>query len=230
MDLGSLGEKQRAIFCVIPDNDTSFNYLVGMLYSQAFQELYFKADKIYRGRLPVHVRFIMDEFANCALPDDFERVLSTCRSREISINIIIQNIAQIKAMFKDSWENLTGNCDSFLFLGGNEKSTHQYVSELLGKETIDTKTRGLTKGRNGSSSQNFQNAGRELLTPDEVRMLDNKYALLFIRGERAVIDKKYKLKKHRNYKLTADGGNKIPLFKQDLTKNYEIEEVKVYEN
>jgi type IV secretion system protein VirD4 len=148
----------------------------------------------------------MDEWANVALPDDFERVLSTCRSREISINIIVQNIAQIKALFEKSWENITGNCDTFLYLGGNEISTHKYISEMLGKSTIDTKTRGLTKGRNGSSSQNFQNAGRELLTPDEVRMLDNQYALLFIRGEMAVIDKKYDIMRHPNIKLTTDGG------------------------
>ncbi len=189
MDLGSLGERKQAIFCVIPDNDSSFNYLVGMLYTQAFQALYYKADHEYGGRLPVHVRVIADEFANVALPDDFERVLSTMRSREISISIIIQNMAQLKALFKDSWENVTGNCDTLLYLGGNEQSTHEYITKLLGKATIDTKTRGLTRGRSGSSSENFQNAGRELLTPDEVRLLDNENALLFIRGERPVMDK-----------------------------------------
>lgn len=206
MDFGSLGEKQRAIFAVIPDNDTSFNYIVGMMYSQAFQELYRKADYEFGGRLPVHVRVIMDEWANVALPDDFERVLSTCRSREISINIIVQNIAQIKALFEKSWENITGNCDSFLYLGGNEQSTHKYISELLGKATIDTRTKGITKGRSGSASTNYQNAGRELLTPDEVRMLNNDCALLFIRGEQAIMDKKYDIMKHPNVKLTVDGG------------------------
>lgn len=194
------------IFAVIPDSDSSFNYLVGMLYSQAFSALYRSADQKHGGRLPVHVRVIMDEFSNVALPDDFERILSTCRSREISCNIILQNIAQIKALFEKSWENLTGNCDTFLYLGGNEAGTFKYVSELLGKSTIDTRTHGQTKGRNGSSSTNFQNAGRELLTPDEVRMLDNDYALLFIRGERPVVDKKYDLLKHPAIKLTEDGG------------------------
>ena len=156
--------------------------------------------------MKIPVRVLMDEFANVALPDDFEKVLATCRSREISINIIIQNMVQLKALFKDSWENITGNCDTFLYLGGNEQGTHKYISELIGKATIDTKTRGITKGRNGSSSANYQNAGRELLTPDEVRMLDNEYAILFIRGERAVTDKKYNLMRHKNIKLTEDGG------------------------
>ncbi len=206
LDLGSLGERKRAIFCIIPDNDSSFNYIVGMLYTQAFQSLYYAADKLHNGRLPVHVRCIFDEFANVALPDDFERVLATCRSREISINIIIQNMAQLKALFKDSWENITGNCDSFLYLGGNEQGTFKYVSELLGKETIDTETHGQTKGRNGSWSTNLQNAGRELLTPDEVRTLDNGKAILLIRGEAPVVDSKYPLEKHPNIKLTEDGG------------------------
>lgn len=206
MELDKLGERKQAIFAVIPDNDSSFNYIVGMLYTQAFQELYYNADHKNEGRLKIPVRVLMDEFANVALPDDFEKVLATCRSREISINIIIQNMAQLKALFKDSWENITGNSDTFLYLGGNEQGTHKYISELIGKATIDTKTRGITKGRNGSSSANYQSAGRELLTPDEVRMLDNEYTIIFIRGERAVTDKKYDLMKHKNIKLTEDGG------------------------
>ncbi len=206
MELHLLGKRKQAIFAVIPDNDSSFNYLVGMLYTQAFQELYYDADHRPGGRLKIPVRVLMDEWANVALPDDFEKILATCRSRDISINIIVQNISQIKAMYKDSWESIIGNCDHFLYLGGNEQSTHKYISELLGKATIDTKTRGITKGRSGSSSANYQNTGRELLMPDEVRMLDNDYALLFIRGERAVSDKKYDLMKHPNIKLTEDGG------------------------
>ena len=206
MELHLLGKRKQAIFAVIPDNDSSFNYLVGMLYTQAFQELYYDADHRPGGRLKIPVRVLMDEWANVALPDDFEKILATCRSRDISINIIVQNISQIKAMYKDSWESIIGNCDHFLYLGGNEQSTHKYISELLGKATIDTKTRGITKGRSGSSSANYQNTGRELLMPDEVRMLDNDYALLFIIGERAVSDKKYDLMKHPNIKLTEDGG------------------------
>lgn len=216
LDLRTLGDRKRAIFAVIPDNDTSFNYLVGMLYSQAFQELYFAADNDYDGRLPGPVRVLMDEFANVALPDDFERILSTCRSREISINIVVQNMAQLKALFKDSWENITGNCDTLLYLGGNEASTHEYISKALGKETIDTRTSGVTKGRSGSSNTNYQNAGRELLMPDEVRMISNRKALLFIRGERPVMDNKYPIQKHPNFHFTADGGQ------QPYQKRYDI--------
>lgn len=206
LDIGTLGEKKRAIFCVIPDNDNSFNYLVGMLYTQAFQELYFRADHKYGGELPVPVHFMMDEFANTALLDNFERVLATMRSRRISVSIIIQNMAQLKALFKDSWESLVGNCDTMLYLGGNEQSTHEYISKMLGKETIDTRTRGITKGSHGSSNTNFQNAGRELLTLDEVRLLDNSLALVFVRGEKPIMDKKFDILSHPNIKLTEDGG------------------------
>ena len=206
LDLGSLGEKKKAIFCVIPDNDNSFNYLVGMLYTQAFQELYYRADHKHGGELPVPVHFVMDEFANVALPDNFERVLATMRSRRISVTIIIQNMAQLKALFKDSWESIVGNCDTFLYLGGNELATHEYISKMLGKETIDTRTRGITKGQHGSSSTNYQNAGRELLTLDEVRLLDNSNALIFIRGEKPIMDKKFDILSHPNIKFTEDGG------------------------
>lgn len=208
LELSSIGESKAALFAVIPDNDSSFNFIVGMLYTQLFQQLYFLADHVYDGRLPAHVHFVMDEFSNVALPDEFDKLLSTMRSREISVSIILQNLAQLKALFKDTWESIVGNCDEFLYLGGNEQSTHKYVSELLGKETIDTNTYGQSKGRNGSYSTNFQQSGRELLTPDEVRMLDNRYALLFIRGERAVMDDKYDILKHTNLKLSVDGGGK----------------------
>ncbi len=208
LELGQLGERKKAIFCVIPDNDNSFNYLVGMLYTQAFQELYYKADHEHGGELPVPVHFVMDEFANVALPDNFERLLATMRSRRISVSIIIQNMAQLKALFKDSWESLVGNCDTMLYLGGNEQSTHEYISKMLGKETIDTRTRGITKGQHGSSNTNYQNTGRELLTLDEVRLLDNSNALIFIRGEKPIVDKKFDIMLHPNVKLTADGGAK----------------------
>jgi type IV secretion system protein VirD4 len=216
MDLESLGLKMVALFCVIPDNDSSFNYLVGMLYTQAFQSLYYLADHRYGGRLPVHVHAVMDEFANVALPDDFEKILSTMRSREISVSIIIQNLAQLKALFKDSWESIVGNCDEFLYLGGNEQSTHEYVSKLLGKATIDTNTYGKSMGRSGSYSTNYQQSGRELLTPDEVRLLDNDLALLFVRGERPIIDKKINLIKHPNLAWTTDGGYKPYLLNADV--------------
>jgi len=208
MELPSIGEKKTALFAVIPDNDSSFNFIVGMLYTQLFQQLYYLADHIHGGRLPLHVHFVMDEFSNVALPDEFDKLLSTMRSREISVSIILQNLAQLKALFKDSWESIVGNCDEFLYLGGNEQSTHKYISELLGKETIDMNTYGQSKGRNGSYSTNYQLSGRELLTPDEVRMLDNRYALLFIRGERAIQDDKFDIFKHPNVKLTVDGSGK----------------------
>ena len=206
LELWSLGEQKTAIFAVIPDNDSSFNFLVGMLYTQLFQQLYHQADFVHGGRLPVPVHFLMDEFANVALPDEFDKLLSTMRSREISVSIIIQNLAQLKALFEKQWESIVGNCDEFLYLGGNEQSTHEYVSKLLGKETIDTNPYGQSKGRNGSYSTNYQLAGRELMTPDEVRMLDNRYALLFIRGERPLEDFKYDILKHPNITLTTDGG------------------------
>jgi len=206
LELWSIGEKKTAVFAIIPDNDSSFSFLVGMLYTQLFQQLYYQADVIHGGRLPVHVHFLMDEFANVALPDEFDKLLSTMRSREISVSIIIQNLAQLKALFEKQWESIVGNCDEFLYLGGNEQSTHEYVSKLLGKETIDTNTYGQSKGRNGSYSTNWQLAGRELMTPDEVRMLDNRYALLFIRGERPVEDLKFDILKHPNIALTTDGG------------------------
>lgn len=206
LDLSSMGERKVALFCCIPDADTSLNYLVGMIYSQLFQTLYYMADRVHGGALPVPVNCIMDEFPNVSLPNEFEKILATCRSRSIYCSIIIQNMSQLKALFKDSWESLVGNCDEFLYLGGNEKETHKYVSELLGKETIDTNTYGQTKGKSGSYSTNFQQSGRELLQPDEVRMLDNQNALLFIRGERPILDAKYDLMKHPNIRYTEDGG------------------------
>ncbi len=223
LDLSSMGEKKVALFCCIPDADTSLNYLVGMIYSQLFQTLYYMADRVHGGALPVPVNCIMDEFPNVSLPNEFEKILATCRSRSIYCSIIIQNMSQLKALFKDSWESLVGNCDEFLYLGGNEKETHKYVSELLGKETIDTNTYGQTKGKSGSYSTNFQQSGRELLQPDEVRMLDNKNALLFIRGERPILDAKYDLMKHPNIQYTEDGGAgpfnyaKAPLAHDDFT-------------
>ena len=205
MDLSNLGEEKTAVFAVIPDNDSSFNFIVGMLYTQLFQQLYYNADIVHGGNLPVHVHFVMDEFANVALPDEFDKLLSTMRSREISVSIIVQNLAQLKKLFEKEWESIVGNCDEFLYLGGNEQSTHEYVSKLLGKETIDLNTYGRSRGRNGHYSTNWQITGRELMTPDEVRMLNNKYALLFIRGERPIMDFKYDILKHPNVALTADG-------------------------
>lgn len=208
LDLASLGEKKTALFALIPDNDTSYNFLVSILYTQLFQQLFYLADHKYGGSLPVHVHFLMDEFANVSLPDDFDKILSVMRSREVSVSIILQNMAQLKALFEKQWESICGNCDEFLYLGGNEQGTHKYVSELLGKATIDTNTYGKSTGHSGNYSTNYQNTGRELMTPDEVRMLDNHYALLFIRGERPVLDEKYDILKHPNVALSADGQGK----------------------
>jgi len=206
MDFASMGERKRAIFCVIPVNDGSMNYLVSMLLTQCFQQLYLRADERYNGRLPVPVRVIQDEWANVVQPDSYPKVLATCRSYNIGINIIVQNIQSIKALYKDEWESVIGNCDTLLFLGGgNEPTSLEFVSKLLGKETVHTRTRGQTKGRSGSSSVNFQQTGRDLMTPDEIRMLPTNDALLFIRGEKPVRDKKYDIKKHPNVCRTADG-------------------------
>lgn len=205
LNLRSLGEKKVALFALIPDNDTSFNFIVSMLYTQLFQQLFYIADREYKGSLPMHCHFVMDEFANVSLPDDFDKILSVMRSRGVSVSIILQNMAQLKVLFEKQWESIVGNCDTFLYLGGNEQSTHKYVSELLGKETIDLNTFGKSTGRNGNYSTNYQITGRELMTPDEVRMLDNMYALLFIRGERPVKDLKYDILKHPNINKTADG-------------------------
>ena len=208
MELPSLGEKKVALFALIPDNDTSFNFLVSILYTQLFQQLFYAADHIHKGSLPVPVHFLMDEFANVSLPDDFDKILSVMRSRGVSVSIILQNLAQLKALFEKQWESIVGNCDELLYLGGNEQSTHKYVSELLGKETIDTNTYGKSTGRSGNYSTNYQISGRELLTPDEVRRLDNEYAILFIRGEKPIMDLKYDILKHPNVSLTTDGKGK----------------------
>lgn len=215
LDLPSMGEKNVALYALIPDNDSSFNFLVSILYTQLFQQLFYSADHIHGGALPVPVHFLMDEFANVSLPDDFDKILSVMRSRGVSVSIILQNLAQLKALFEKQWESIVGNCDEFLYLGGNEQSTHKYVSELLGKETIDTNTYGKSTGHSGNYSTNYQISGRELMMPDEVRLLDNRYAILFIRGERPIKDFKYDILKHPNVSLTADG-------KADVYRHSEI--------
>ena len=223
MDFGSLGERKRAIFCVIPVNDSSMNYLVGMLYTQCFQELYRRADLKYNGRLPVPVRVIQDEWANVAQPESYPKILATCRSYNIGLNIIVQNIQQIKALYEKEWESIIGNCDTLLFLGGgNEPTSLEFIVKLLGKETIATRTRGETKGRSGSSSTNFQQTGRDLMTVDEVRKLDTNKAILFIRGEDPVIDRKYNLKRHPNIKLTSDGKAKPYIHKPQGAPDYAL--------
>ena len=219
LDLPSLGEKKTVLFAIIPDNDTSFNFLISILYTQLFQQLFYIADYKYGGSLPTHVHFVMDEFANVSLPDDFDKILSVMRSREVSVSIILQNLAQLKALFEKQWESIVGNCDEFLYLGGNEQSTHKYISELLGKETIDTNSYGRSFGSHANFSENDQIAGRELLTPDEVRLLDNNYALLFIRGERPIKDFKFNLKEHFNSSYTPIGNKSVNPYIHGGTEN-----------
>ena len=230
LDLPSIGEKKTALFALIPDNDTSFNFLVSILYTQLFQQLFYLADHKYGGSLPVHVHFVMDEFSNVRVPDDFEKILSVMRSRNVSVSIILQNLSQLKALFEKQWESIVGNCDTFLYLGGNEQSTHKYVSELLGKETITFNTNNTTKGQSSSYAVSYQLTGRELLTPDEVRLLDNKYALLFIRGERPIKDLKFDIMKHKNTVYTSDGKSKPYVHKDtielDTKDNFERYETK----
>ena len=235
LDLETLGEKKTALFALLPDNDTSFNFLVGILYTQIFQQLFYTADHKYGGSLPVHVHFVMDEFANVSLPDDFEKILSTMRSRNVSVSIILQNLSQLKALFEKQWESIVGNCDEFLYLGGMEQSSHKYISELMGKATIDTNTYGKSSGRNGNYSTNYQISGRELLTPDEIRMLNDEEAILLIRGERPIKDKKFDILKHPNLSLSADG--KAKPYDHGITKNsiasvtidYDIENANIEE-
>ena len=215
MELDMVAVRPSAIFAVIPDNDDSFNFLIGMLYTQLFQIMYHQADFVYGGALPRHVHFIMDEFANVSVPDSFDKLLATMRSRNISVSIIIQNMAQLKKLFEKEWESIVGNCDTFLYLGGNELSTHEYVSKLLGKETIDIDAYSKGSGRNGNYSKNMSKQGRELLDSSEVRKIDNSKAILFIRGEKAVIDDKYSILKHPNISLTTDGGAAVYNYGED---------------
>ena len=213
MDIRALGEgvyenpdRKTALFCIIPDNDKSYNFLVGMLYTQIFQELYYIADFQYGGSLPVHVAFWMDEFPNVALPDGFTEIISTMRSRNISCNVILQNRAQLQALFKDSWQAIIGNMDVLIYLGGNEAETHKYMTEMLGKYTVGKQSKGESAGKSGSSSSNYDVIGRDLLTPDEVRKMDNSKCLIFIRGFDPVMDDKYHTLESEEFALVSSLG------------------------
>lgn len=206
IDLAAVGKEKTVIFAVIPDDTKAYNFLVGVLYTQLFRQLYRLADALPGKHLPIPVHFLMDEFYNVALPNGFDSLLSTMRQRWIFCSIVLQNLTQLKTLYEKEWESIAGNCDSFLYLGGNEQSTHEYVSKLLDKETIDTNTYGHNKGRMSGFSKNDQNAGRELLTPGEVRMLDNNDAIYFLRGEYPIMDRKYNVFHHERWQLTASGG------------------------
>lgn len=221
LELDKIGDELTVLYCIIPDNDTSYNFIVSLLYQQLFQVLYDKADTVYRGRLPCFVHFIMDEFANIHTPDDFLAILGTCRKRNIGISIILQNLSQLKAKYKEGWENIIGQCDEFVYLGGNESSTHEYISKMLGKETIDTNSYGRRYGMHGDSSANFQTAGRELMTPDEVRMLSYDYAIIIVKNAAPLVDRKINVFEYKKAEGTPMGGDKdmeytIPLRSERL--------------
>ncbi len=210
MELDKLGEEKIAVFAVIPDTHTSYNFLVSVLYTQIFQNAFYRADNKFKGALPIPIHFLMDEFANVALPDDFDKILSVMRSRNVFVSIILQNISQLKALFEKQWESIVRQLRPiFISSDGNEQSTHKMVSELLGKESIDLNTYGKSTGHSGSYSTNYQATGRELLMADEVRMLENEKSILLIRGEKPVIDFKYDILKHPNIKYTTDGNGKM---------------------
>ena len=200
MDITTIGIRKTVVYCMIPDNDKTYNFLVSMLYQQMFQQLYHQADFVYDGELPIHVTFLLDEFANVSLPDEFLSWLTTMRSRNMSSIIILQNLAQIKALYKDHWENIPGNCDTLIYLGGNEQTTHEYISKLLDKQTIDKQTHGQTTGKQGSASTNEDVLGRELMLPGEVRKMNRKKCLIIINGKDPAIDYKIRTNLHPLWK------------------------------
>lgn len=208
LHLDEIGDKPTALFLCIPEIDSSYNFLVSLLYIQLFDQLYRKADDVYHGRLPCFVHVIMDEFANVHTPDDFLHILATCRSRNIGILIIIQNFAQLKEKYKEGWENITGQCDELLFLNGNEYSAHEQISKMLGKETLDTTSYNQQYGMQGHYTTNYQQGGRELLSPDEVRLLPYDYAVLIVKNAPALVDQKYDCAKHPNAGKTSLAGSK----------------------
>lgn len=197
MDIPLIGTKKTAIYCVIPDNDTTYNFIVGIFYNMLFQRLYYEADFVHGGALPIHVTMLLDEFDNIALPEDFLSLLSTMRSRNVSSIIILQDLSQIKARYKEGeHEKILANCDTMVYLGGNGPSTQKELSELMGKATIDKRTNGETLGKQGNTSRNYDVLGRELMFPDELRKIEGNKCILFIRGFDPVLDNKIESKKH----------------------------------
>lgn len=205
LDLPSIGLRKTALFIVTPVNDKSFNFLISILYLQMFQQWERLAFSLPGKKMPVHIQVLMDEFNNVKVPDDFENTLSVYRSMGFSFTIILQNMAQLKAKYEKLWESVAGNCDTFVYLGGNETGTHKYVSERLGKETIYTQSHNRSYGKNGSYSTNEQTAGRDLMTPSEVGRLNRKYSIIFVKGYDPVMDFKYNVWKHPNAKYTSLG-------------------------
>lgn len=230
LELYKLGEEKTALFIIIPDADSTFNFLAAMMYSQIFNTLYYRADFVYKGRLPIHVRFMLDEFANIGQIPDFEKMLATMRSREISVSIIIQNLAQLKTLYKDSWESITGNCDSLLFLGGQEQSTLEYVSKRLGKMTIETKTGNRTKGSRGSFTTNYGIHGRELMTADEISSMPDNDCILFIRGLHPFYSNKFVIEQHPEYKNLSDANPAYVFDYKIKIRTLEMPPVESYED
>ncbi|WP_206911558.1 type IV secretion system protein VirD4 [Enterococcus sp. DIV0840] len=228
LELDTIGDKKTILYILLSDTDTSFNFLASMMYQQLFDMLVYKADTVYKGRLPVHVRCILDEFANIGQIPDFEKVISVIRSREISTNVILQNISQLKNLYKDTWETIMGTSDTFLYLGGMEQSTHEYISKLLGKETIEQKNTSVTKGANGSFSESYQKLGRNLMDPDEVASLKGQQCILKVRGVAPFLSEKYNLEKHKNYKKLGDVTEEY-WYERSISESSELEEQLVEE-
>ena len=208
MELDTIGDRKTALFVIISDTDDTFNFVVSILYTQLFNLLCDKADDEYGGRLPVHVRCLLDEFANIGQIPKFEKLIATIRSREISASIILQSQSQLKAIYKDNADTIVGNCDTTLFLGGKEKTTLKEISEILGKETIDSFNTSETRGRELSHGLNYQKLGKELMTQDELAVMDGGKCIFMLRGVRPFLSDKYDLTKHPNYKYTADADKK----------------------
>ena len=208
MELDKIGDRKTALFLIMSDTDTTFNFVIAMLQSQLFNLLCHKADDVYGGRLPVHVRVIADEFANIGQIPQFDKLIATIRSREISASIILQSQSQLKAMYKDSADTILGNCDTTLFLGGKEKTTLKEMSELLGKETIDLYNTSETRSNQKSFGLNYQKTGKQLMTEDEIAVMDGGKCILQIRGARPFFSDKYDITKHKNYRLLADENEK----------------------
>ena len=208
LELDTLGDSKTALFVILSDTDSTFNFVAALMYSQLFNLLCDKADDFYGGRLPVHVRLILDEFANIGQIPNFDKLIATIRSREISASIILQSQSQLKTIYKDAADTIVGNCDSTLFLGGKEKSTLKEISELLGKETIDLYNQSENRGAQVSHGLSYQKLGKELMTQDELAVMDGGRCIFMLRGVRPFLSEKYDLTKHPNYKYTADADPK----------------------
>lgn len=208
IDLTTIGDKKTALYCLISASDSTFNFLVAMLYNQMFDELYLHATKKYHGSLPIPVRFLLDEFANIGQIPEFDKKLATMRSYKISCTIVLQTVGQLKSNYKDDWETILGNCDTKIYLGGDDKGTTEYVSGILGKGTITTMSRGRSMGKSGSSNKNFQSQARDLMTTGELGLMNNKYEIVMVRGVRPFYDRKFNYPRHPNYGYTGDANKK----------------------